>query len=108
MIASRITMPWSWFCRIWSVKISVLRIRIPPIPINPNIALNPNGWLNSNNVGTAPISPSGAVANTMNITPNERTWNMITVNVSRIMIGNSAASATLALALSSTGPPMTI
>ncbi|MOA49179.1 hypothetical protein D3C78_1720300 [compost metagenome] len=70
------------------------------------MALKPNGWSNSSRAGTAPITPSGAVAKTMSITAKERTWNMITTRVSRIISGNHAASALLALALSSTGPAM--
>ncbi|MNN41258.1 hypothetical protein D3C81_1553650 [compost metagenome] len=76
------------------------------MPISARMALKPKGWSNSSSAGTAPITPSGAVAKTMNITPKERTWNMITTRVSRIITGNSAASALLALALSSTGPAM--
>ncbi|MCY1412495.1 hypothetical protein D9M71_279050 [compost metagenome] len=76
------------------------------MPISARMALKPKGWLNSSSTGTAPISPSGAVAKTMNIRAKERTWNMIVTRVSRIITGNSAASALLALALSSTGPPM--
>ncbi|MOA63698.1 hypothetical protein D3C78_1895140 [compost metagenome] len=55
------------------MRISVLRIRIPDKAISPTKALIPNGCWNSSRIGTTPIRPKGAVANTIIIADIERT-----------------------------------
>ncbi len=68
----------------------------------------PNGCWNNSRVGTTPIRPSGAVANTISIAEIERTWKMMVIRVSAIMIGKIGAMARLALPDSSIEPPSSI
>ena len=82
----------------------MLRIRIPDSAISPTSALMPNGCWNSSRVGTTPIRPSGAVANTIIIAEIERTWKMMVSSVSAIMIGNSGSHGAFALPDSSIEP----
>src|SRR3982751_6400122 len=74
------------FWRIWPIRMSVLRMRMPESAIRPTSALMPNGCWNTSKVGMTPMRPSGAVANTIVITDIERTWTMIVISVRAIMI----------------------
>src|SRR3989442_1731496 len=51
--------------RIWPIKMSVLRLRIPESATRPTRALMPNGCWNMSKVGITPVRPQGAGANTM-------------------------------------------
>ncbi len=54
-------------CSIWSTRITELRMIMPDSAIVPSMATKPNGTRNSSRNSVTPISPSGAVSNTITV-----------------------------------------
>src|SRR4249919_1603578 len=91
--------------RIWSTRITALRMIMPDSAMTPRIATKPSGAWHTSNAATTPIRPSGAVRNTIVI--SEKLWSC-SIRISRIttsITGATASNAVFALLLSSTAPP---
>jgi len=89
----------------WSTRITALRMIIPHSAVTPRIATKPSGAWKMSSAATTPMSPSGAVRNTMNM--REKLWSC-SIRIVRIVTsitGKTAISAWLAVLLSSTAPP---
>ena len=81
---------------------------MPHSAVTPRIATKPSGAWKISNAATTPIRPSGAVRSTMNIFEKLCSCSIRIVRIVSSMTGNTAASALLALSLSSTAPPMSM
>ena len=78
---------------------------IPQRAVMPRIATKPSGALNRSSAATTPMSPRGAVRNTMNISEKLCSCSIRIVRIVTSITGKIAISARLALSLSSTAPP---
>jgi hypothetical protein len=94
----------SW--SIWSTKITEFLMIIPASAMTPRSATKPNGAPATRSAATAPIAPSGAVSSTSASLEKLRSCTMRRASVPRIMAGKTANREALALALSSTAPPI--
>ena len=81
---------------------------MPASAINPSRATKPKGRLAMRSAPVAPISPSGAVTNTNASREKLCSWIIRNASITIAMTGNTAASALLALTLSSIDPPVSM
>ena len=81
---------------------------MPASAINPSSATKPNGRLETSSAPVAPISPSGAVANTKASREKLCSWIIRIASIAIAMTGNTATNAPFALTLSSIDPPVSM
>ena len=106
MIAARRVLPAATSCSIWSTRMTVLRMIMPPSAINPSSVTKPNGMPDASRPAVAPIRPSGAVNSVSASREKLCSWIMRMTNIAMIITGKIANSETLALFNSSIEPPI--
>ncbi len=78
---------------------------MPARAMVPSMATNPNGWRNTSRNRVTPISPRGAVRNTMNIREKLRSWTISRLSTTTMNSGMPAFTERWPRSESSTVPP---
>ena len=111
-VASRIATqggsPARMSCSIWSTRITVLRMIMPPRAMVPSMATKPKGWRKTSRASATPMSPKGAVSSTMKVREKLCSWIMRMASTTASIIGMPALIDSCARPDSSSEPPMSM
>ena len=97
--------PASMSWRIWSTRITELRMSMPNRAMMPSWATKPIGARKASSAPTTPIMPSGAVSRTIAVLEKLCSCSMSSVTTTRIITGNTAWIAPSLIRLSYQEPP---
>ena len=103
--ASHGVCPSSMSCRIWSTRMTVLRMMMPASAMVPSMATKPKGRPETSSAATTPTMPSGAVSITISTSEKRRSCSISSVRISPTISGMPLMMEACALTFSSSGPP---